>query len=290
MSIEFVGWYDEHFLDHRRRMRNAMLVSLAFHGSVFAAYAISPARAIVPMSNVIAIELISATALSPSEPAVRPSPAPPPPKPAAAEPAPPEPAPPTPPVVKAPVQVLPEESPGRIRKAPPEVTKPAVVAKVQPAPTPPVVRPKREKELSYEDAMAALDEELGVDETAALLRPRPDPSEAEDSSGQPEASEVSQAGVRVSPELTKWFLDTRRLIQSKWVTPPDFRNRGLSTTLELKLSAAGDVIGTPKVVRSSGDPFFDDNAVSALFKASPLPPPPFPGRQIFVFNAEGNSF
>jgi TolA protein len=136
--------------------------------------------------------------------------------------------------------------------------------------------------------MAALDNELGVDETADLLKAPTPPAEPEASSGQPETSDVSRAGAAVSPELAKWNLDTKRRIQSRWVTPSNFRNRGLVTSLELRLSASGDVIGTPMVVGSSGDPFFDDNAVRAVMTAAPLPPPPRPGRRIFLFNAEAN--
>jgi len=283
LSTPLVDWQDEHFLDHRRRLRNAMLVSLTLHGSIFAAFAIAPARSIVPMPDFIAIELIAAL---PARPPARQA--------AAPEASAPEPASPTPPVVKAPVQVLPEETPGRIREAKPEAPKPKLAAKVQPQPKPAPPRPsapprpRREQALSYEDAMAALDDELGVDETAALLRPAPAPLDSEESSGQPEASDASRTGTAVSPELADWNLRTRRRIQSKWVTPSNFRNRGLVTSLELRLSASGDVIGTPKVVRSSGDPFFDDNAVRALLTAAPLPPPPESGRRIFNFNAEGN--
>jgi len=271
LSVELIGWQDEDYFDHRRRLRNGVLVSLAFHGLIFAAFAIGPSRSVMPMANVIAIELVALPS-APSAPArpSRPSPAPPPEKTVAPEP-PPEPPPPAPPVVKAPVQVLPEESPGRIRKVKPE-----------PKPAPP--RPRREKELSYEDAMA----ELGVDETADLLKAPSDPVEPEASSGGPETSDVSRAGAVVSPELAAWNIATRRRIQSRWVTPSNFRNRGLATSLELRLSASGDVIGTPMVVRSSGDPFFDDNAVRAVLTAAPLPPPPKPGRRAFLFNAEAN--
>jgi TonB family protein len=276
LSVELIDWHDEHFLDHRRRLRNAMLVSLAIHGSVVAAFAIGPSRAVIPMPQVISIELVAL----PSAPSARsrpsrPSPAPPPAKTVAPEPPPPEPPPPAPPVVKAPVQVLPEQSPGRIRK-------------VKPEPKPAPARPRREKSLSYEDAMAALDDELGVDETVDLLEPPSTPVEPEASSGRPETSDVSRAGAVVSPELAAWNLATQRRIQSSWVTPANFRNRGLVTSLELRLSVSGDVIGTPIVVRSSGDPFFDDNAVRAVLTAAPLPPPPEAGRRIFLFNAEAN--
>ena len=133
MSLELIGWHDEYDLDDRRRLRNAMLFSLALHGSIFAAFAVTPARSVAPMPQVLAIELVAAppTAARASRP--RPAPAP------AQTP------PPAPPVVKAPVQVLPEETPGRILKA-------------KPKPEPAIRRPRKEKVLSYEEAMAdALD-------------------------------------------------------------------------------------------------------------------------------------
>lgn len=275
MTAELLGWQYEHPLDDRRRSRNAMLVSLAIHGSVFAAFAISPARPVVPMPEVIAIELIAALPAA-SRPARR-APAPPPA----------EPAPAAPPVQKAPVQVLPEETPGRIARVIPEPPKPKVVAKPEPEPKAANWRPTRQetKELSYEEAMAALDDDIGIDETASLLRPALKP---DDSSEQTEASDRSRTGLAVSPELAAWNLATRRLLQSKWITPPNFRNRGLATSLEFRLSASGTLIGTPKVLRSSGDPYFDDNAVRALLTVAPLPPPPEPGSRIFLFNAEAN--
>jgi len=39
-------------------------------------------------------------------------------------------------------------------------------------------------------------------------------------------------------------------------------------------------------VASSGNPFYDDNAVRALVKASPLPAPPKAGRRTIVFTPE----
>ena len=263
MSLELIGWHDENDLDDRRRLRNAMLFSLALHGSIFAAFAVTPARSVAPMPQVLAIELVAAppTAARASRPKPAPAPA--------------QTPPPAPPVVKAPVQVLPEETPGRILK-------------VKPKPEPAIRRPRKEKVLSYEEAMAdALDDE---DETADLLKALRAPAAA-DSSGQPEASDASETkrtGAVVSPELLAWNRATQRRIQSKWVTPPSFRGRGLATSLELQLSASGVVIGTPKVVGTSGDPFFDDNAVRAVMTVAPLPPPPKAGRRIFLFRSEAN--
>ena len=273
MTAELIGWTDEQSLDHRRRMRNAMLVSLAIHGLVMAVFAAAPTPHFAPLPKVLAVELVAAA------PAPRAKPAAPPPEAARSAPAP-------PPVVKAPVQVLPEESPGRIRKAAPKPPEPKVVAKVKPEPEPVIRRPTREKALSYEDAMAALDDELGVDETADLLKPAP--KRSEESTAQASRDQEARIGVAISPELAAWNRETLRLIQSKWVTPASYRGRGLATGLELRLSASGELIGPPIVVQSSGDPFFDDNAVSALLMVAPLPPVAKPGRRLFIFRSEAD--
>ena len=280
MTAEFIGWSDEHSLDHSRRMRNAMLVSFAIHGLMIALFAVAPTPQFAPLPEVLAVELVAA--LPAARPTPRAAPAPTPAEAPASEPAPPPPTP-TPPVTKAPVQVLPEESPGRIRKAKPEAAAPKIEPKPEPKPVP--LRPKREKDLSYEDAMAALDGELGIDETADLLTPARAPDEdstavAPDSQARP--------GLAISPELRAWNLEVQRLIQSRWVMPSNLRGRGLATSLELNLSASGGLMGTPKVIRSSGDPTFDDNAVRALFLAAPLPPVAEPGRRVFIFTSEAN--
>ncbi len=274
MSVQLVGWQDEHWLDHRRRLRNGGLVSLAIHGLVFALLVISPPGATPPLPEVLTVDLVA------SLPARRPAPRPAPTARAAPEPAPmpaPEPPPPPKPVARAPVQVLPEEAPARIRK-------------VEPTPRP--RRRPRQEALSYEAAMAALDEELGPVETSELLE-APDAGAPAEPTAPTEAAEATELatgrpGTLVSRELAAWTEATRRRIQSRWVTPQSFRGRGLATQLELRLSATGEVLGTPRVLRSSGDPQFDDNAVRAVLMVNPLPPPPRPGTTVFLFRSEAN--
>ncbi len=281
MTAEVVGWHDEHLLEHRRRLRNGWLVSVALHGLIFATLIVSPPRSAPPMPEVLAIELLAAL---PAARVARPRPAPkalaPPEPPPKAVVPPPEAVAPPPPVAKVPVQVLPEETPGRSRKAPP---KPQRVAAVPPKPEPRPQRRQRAKALSYEDAMAALDDELGPDESADLLRPPPAPTVEPDASSQAPETRV---GAVVSPEMLAWTEAATRHIQNRWVTPASFRGRGLATTLELELSASGQVLGTPLVLRSSGDAYFDDNAGRAVLMANPLPPPPRAGVTRFVFVSE----
>lgn len=289
MSEGEIGWQEELWIDHRRHLRSAALVSLALHGVVFAALTLAPSPSIPPLPQVLSVELVAAPPGPARPPAARPKP-----KPTPAprvEPRPAPPPPPPPPAPKAQVEVLPEQAPARVEKVvpPPPEPQPKPVPKVEPNPRP-TPRPEPAPELSYEEAMASLDDELGVDETTELLAPpeqetRPEPSDAPRSSaGEPERA----PGTFVSPELAAWSRAVRRQIQSVWVTPPSFRGRGLVTHLEIRLAASGEVLGEPRVVRSSGDPYFDDNAVRAVLRASPLPAPSEPGVRDFLFRSEAN--
>lgn len=286
MTSALIGWRDEEDDEHRRRMRTAMWISLAVHIGVVVVFASAPNPPRIRRPTSISVELVVAPRVASAM--VPPS------KPAAltAKPAPratpavqPAPAPP-PPVMKAPVQILPEEVPGRVRKVP---APPKFIAERKPKPAPPAViwRPEREPVLDYRDAMAALGDELGVDETAGLLTPAPLDRKDRTAATSTDTSPTRPGPVRTS-ELAAWNRATQRLIQSKWVTPVSDRGRGLATSLELRLAASGALIGPPRVVGSSGDPFFDDNAVRALLTVAPLPPVAEPGIRIFVFRSEQN--
>ncbi|MFP6656355.1 MAG: TonB C-terminal domain-containing protein [Myxococcota bacterium] len=285
MTAALMGWQDEDDAEHRRRMRNAMWLSLVVHLGVVAIFAAAPNSSLVRRPSHFSVELVAAAPAVAPATVSRSKPVPVP----VAHKSIPRPAPsvqaaPRPPVVQAPVQILPEESPGRIRKATPP---PKLIAKPKPVSEPVVWRPPREQELDYRDAMAALDDELGVDETAALLTPAPTNRKAAAAATAAEAP-LARSGPTMTPELAAWNRATQRLIQSKWVTPASDRGRGLATSLELRLAASGALLGSPRIVRSSGDPFFDDNAVRALLIVAPLPPVAEPGTRIFIFRSEEN--
>jgi len=274
-----------------------MFVSLAVHGVVLGAFAVTPPTPFAPAPEYLAVELVAA---SPPGGAARPTPrpaakapAPAPPEPAP-EPAPPPPAP-APPVTKAPVQVLPEEDPGRIREAKPE---PETVAKVvakpeprpadKPTPKPPPVptsrpRPVKEKELSFEDAMAALEDELGGDATRDLLKPQG--SGGEDAKA--EATSVARPGVTVSPEQLAWDREVSRMIRERFPSFAQYQGRGLAARIEVVVSADGKLAGEPRLLRTSGDLDFDRLAITVVLRAAPLPPPPTPGaRQLSLMSEE----
>jgi len=256
---------DEQSADERRRLRNALVTSAVCHVLVVAMLALSPRSAPSPGLTAITVDLVASVpgAPRPSAPKAAPRPAPAPPKPAPVV---------APPPPKPQAKILPKHAPDPVAKP-----------RAKPEPE----RKPRPKELSYDDALAKLRDDLGEPETA----PDTTSDEASDAPSDADLLALARpgAGVQVSPEEAAWILATRRHIRAIWITPADFLNRGLSTELRVQLSAAGEVLGTPQVVRSSGDPFADDNAVRALLKASPLPAPPQAGSRTFIFEPEERS-
>jgi TonB family protein len=70
------------------------------------------------------------------------------------------------------------------------------------------------------------------------------------------------------------------------VLAPGFRTQPLETLVTVRLDAEGNVLGQPKVQRSSGNPWYDDSTVRAIQKAAPLPPPPAAGEWLIQFRPE----
>lgn len=153
---------------------------------------------------------------------------------------------------------------------------PRAVPKKRVAPSP--VRPEP---IEYDDALSQLRQELGESE--------PPPSPVEDVSDEALQATTAPAEPRrgtVDPDLEAWVLATKRHVRSRYITPAEFLNRRLATGVEVALSAGGQLVRKPRVVRSSGDPFFDDNAIRTVRMSDPLPAPPRSGTYTFVFTSE----
>ncbi|MCG8590015.1 MAG: TonB C-terminal domain-containing protein [Proteobacteria bacterium] len=226
------AWQAERAALQQRAFRRAVVASAALHGAGLLLLVGTPGSPLPPPAAAISVNLVAA----PPTPAQR----------ARARPAPPP-----KPVQKT--RILPKR-PQPLREKP------------VPAPEPEPAQP-----VDYEDAMAALREELG-EELSESPEPAAPPAEGSGSEGE--------------GQPTAWQLAAQNHIKRAWVTPPEFRNRGLVTVLQVALTSTGDVVGEPEVVRSSGDPYADDNAVRALLRASPLPPPPRPGDATIFFRPD----
>ncbi len=60
-------------------------------------------------------------------------------------------------------------------------------------------------------------------------------------------------------------------VRENWNKPPGTMT-GLETVISVKVQRTGEVVSV-KVVKSSGNDYFDQSAENAVYKASPLPFP-----------------
>ena len=241
---------------HRHEFRRFMLASLVLHLVGAAALLITPSGTQIAPPLGVRVQLVSLPAVTPSREAPKPAPArPKPPKPAPAKPKPPKPAP----------VVLPTQ---------PTTPKPRPASKPKPEVKPPEPVPEAPpQEEEYVDVLDQLRAELG-----------------EESPAETQPSQVAQAGpigtpdgTPVSPVVAAWLRAAKAHVRRNWVVLPAFEMQSWVVTLSVDLDAAGNVRGEPSVEGRSGNPWYDENVVRSIQKASPFPPPPKPGRWKFVF-------
>jgi colicin import membrane protein len=175
-------------------------------------------------------------------------------------------------------------APGTAKSAPSKPAPPKPVAKPKPKKTvlpaqpkplakpEPVTKPKpaAEPEVEYDDLLAKLREEAGEGGEPTAV--------AGANIGQPGGGR----GILVSPEVMAWMRSAKIHVTRAWVLSPGFRTQALSTEIRVRLSASGEVLGT-RVVRRSGNPWYDESVERAIQKASPLPAPPEADEWLFVF-------
>jgi colicin import membrane protein len=230
----------------RHELRRLIAISMAAHLVVVAIFGFSPESKISVPRGVVSVELVRAPA------AARPTTSAP-----VAIPAPPKPVPPKPKKV-----VLPAEP--TTPKVKPKVVKSEVVEK--PAPTE-----------NLEDVLAQLREESGEEAP---------PTEIAKAAPAVIGTPGSPNGVAISPEVAAWIKRTKIHVRKNWVVPPGFRTQALEARVEVNLDASGAVLGTPRITRKSGNPWYDEGVVRAIQKSSPLPEPPEAGKWNFIFLPE----
>jgi len=226
-----------------------LAVSGALHVVAGGALALAPAsfdRMPLAGAHIVEVKMVTLAPTRPREAAPAPRPAPPPPPP------------------KEERVVIPE----RVRAIEPEPPKPKP-PRQQPAPEP-------EPEIDYGDALEALRDELGEPDPAA--EPEPD-----DDAVAPVAG--SATGRTVAPEVARWVSRVKRRVRGAWVLAPGFHTQTLQTDVEVFLGRDGEVKGV-EILRRSGNPWYDQSVERALYRASPLPPPPEPGSWPFSFSPE----
>jgi protein TonB len=236
----------------RRDFQRMLAWSLAIHVGAVAVSLYSPTTRVGSPPQVISVELVAAP----------PSAAPKAPKPKAARPIPPPPPKPKPKQVVLPKN--PTASPSKPKPARPEPRREVVL------------EPKTREEKSLEDLLSDMREEQG--ETT----PSPSPVRT---AAVPSPAPSAGTGV-MSPEEADWRRRAKLHVRQAWVVPPGFRTEVLQTHVTVKLDAAGNVVGTPRIDRRSGNPWYDEGVVRGIEKASPLPPPPEAGKWPFIFVPE----
>jgi outer membrane biosynthesis protein TonB len=230
-----------------RNFLNLLIGSFVAHAMFLLVLAFSPTSDAPLLPEVLRIDLVAAL---------------PPPAPKASPPSPsPAPAPAPKPVPKQ--VVLPKQAPRAVPKK-----------RVPPPPT------KREP-VKYEDALSQLRNELG-EKTPPVVAP----SETAPSAESAEPAVAQSTGVTVDKDVAAWVIATKRHVRSRYITPPEFLNQSLATGVKVVLTSGGELVGTPEVVRPSGDPYFDENAVRAVMTSAPLPAPPRSGAYTFRFKSE----
>jgi TonB family protein len=247
----------------QRQFRRVVGISAALHGVALLFLLWNPIpRAPAALPGVVAVRFVSLPSPGPAAPEAE---AAPPPKP-------------IPPVQKK--VVLPVE-PKKL-----EEPKPKPEAKVEPKPEAKKPEPKPEvkpqakpPEEDYEDVLAQLRTQAGetAKTPAAATATVPGPA-----LGMP----GSATGVPLSPEEAAWYQRAKIHLARSWMLAPGFRTQALSTLVRVELDAQGNLIGSPEVERRSGNPWYDDSAVRAVQKASPLPPPPGAGEYTIEFRPE----
>jgi len=185
----------------------------------------------------------------------------------------------------APAPVVPPEP---AAKPPPPKPKQVVLPEKPQAPKPqskPKPKPRepdvfKEPEKKQEKSLEELLEEMRGD--AAQTPPAPGPAEPATAAIAPSPGSSEGRGA-LSAEERDWQARVIRRMKGIWVVPPGFRTQPLQTRVVVKLDAAGNILGTPRITQRSGNPWYDDGVVRGLSKASPLPPPPEAGEWVMWF-------
>jgi outer membrane biosynthesis protein TonB len=192
-------------------------------------------------------------------------------------------------VITVDLVAAPAPAPAPAPAAPRPAPKPAPKQVVLPErPNTPQPKPRRRKEVvleqkpkeekSLEDLLQQFREESG--------EPKPKPEPVASAAGEEVVARAPAGGIPVSAEKMQWMRAARIRVMENWVVPAEFRLQALQTEVRVALDDSGEVIGTPRIVRHSGNPWYDKGVVRSIQKASPLPPPPEPGDWTFIFDSD----
>ncbi len=198
----------------------------------------------------------------------------------------------TAPPAKKPAKRAPKPKPIPKPKPKPEVKAPTDKVVLPEKPTKPKPKPPKPEpeQVDYEDLMAELRAERGEERPQVQQEAPPIPGVPDaGAAGTPEADAAGtrgEGGLELTPEEAAWLRAAKLHMYRVWVLPTDFRRTTLQAIVEVDLDASGNLDGEIRIVRSSGNPYYDESVLRAMRKANPLPAPPEPGAWSFVFQPE----
>ncbi|MFZ5723136.1 MAG: cell envelope integrity protein TolA [Pseudomonadota bacterium] len=255
--------------------RLPVIVSVALHAAVLVALSLNlsvcaPEVKLPPVPAHVKAVVVDRTKPLPQLPPVELPPEPEPPQPEPEKPAPPQPEKKPEPPKSEPKKPLPKPAEKPVPKKP-EVKKPAP----KPEPPKPEKKPEPPKPPvpDFEAMMEREDRSLAAQDAAR---------QAASDQAIREATAREAAEAKVLADYKQRILQELR---RRWSRPPSARN-GMSVTLSVNLIPGGEVVGTPAIVKSSGDAAFDRSAQNAVLLASPLPVPSDPA----IFNTHFRRF
>ena len=285
-TAEFYDRFDERYEPGvGRAVVFALIVHLVLLGILFIGVRWHSQRP-VPVT----VELFQPAPARPAAKIEPPKPAPP--KPVAkVEPPKPEPPKPVPKLEAPPPKPAPKTEP----KPEPRIEKPDIAQKIAPKPEPkPAPKPKPEaKPVPKPEPKPA-----PKAEAKPKPKPRPSPTAVARSQLRQELAR-EQAAIRAQRQdaelrallareasaraLASWTDKIRAKIRGNIILPPSIAGNP-EAIFDVVLLPTGDVLGTPRLRRSSGDPRYDDAVLRAILKSSPLPRPEDPN--VFTRNLE----
>jgi colicin import membrane protein len=154
----------------------------------------------------------------------------------------------------------------------PKLEKPEIVEKVKPEPKPkPKPAPKVEPKAKPEAKKRDLDLERRTQELLAQEQAASEERRIRDQLAREQASMRDKA-------LATWIGRIRAAIRGRILAPIAEQVQGNPEAVyQVTLLPSGEVLGTPKLVKSSGNKAYDDELARAILASSPLPKPDQPG-------------
>lgn len=134
---------------------------------------------------------------------------------------------------------------------------------------------KQQSALEKLKAMAALEK---IKEDVAKEKPKPSPGSGKDKSGSPKfKGNVLSPGTALTGlaklQHDTYAADLDHHIKQNWALPEWLANRDFKAQVKVYFDARGNILGR-KIVKSSGNPSYDDEVLATIDRSAPFPPPP----------------